>query len=221
MQRPGEQTTQQPPFIQRRSLPVNQQSRIPPQQRQATTYDTEDDAAISPQRPPSSAIRYTDTKGNQVIQQGKKKIVIHTEPVPRKIHWSLVFGIGMIAMLLLTIAGIWVSNWWNNQQLDSTYGMPRTYQVDAVVGHNNDSAANPSHFIFLNLNGHVEIIELPAGDASKAKIYIGPTLFTDNAALVPITGEFKTVNGTVEMLVHIQDQTIIYVSDGTMFKPKQ
>ncbi len=189
--------------------------------RTVTQSPEEDDPSMYPQRQPSSAIRYTDTQGNQVIQQGKKRIVIHNEPPPkRNIHWSLILGIGMVFMLVLGVGGIWLSNWWTNHQLDVTYGMPRTYQTDAVVGHG-DSAANPSHFIFLNLNGHVEIIELPAGDASKAKIYVGPTLFTDNAALVPVTGEFKNVNGTEEMLVHIQDQTIIYVSDGTKFIPKQ
>jgi len=89
-----------------------------------------------------------------------------------------------------------------------------------VVGHNNDSAVNPSHFIFLNLSGHVEIIELPAGDAAKAKIYVGPTLFSDNAPSIPVTGEFRNINGTEEMLVHIQNQVLIYVSDGTKFVPK-
>ncbi len=33
---------------------------------------------------------------------------------------------------------------------------PRTFQVDAVVGHN-DSATNPSHFIAMNLNGRIEM----------------------------------------------------------------
>ena len=33
--------------------------------------DIEDDDAYYPQRQPSSAIRYQDTRGNQVIQRGK------------------------------------------------------------------------------------------------------------------------------------------------------
>ena len=64
------------------------------------------------------------------------------------------------------------------------------------------------------------IIELPHGDSAHAKIYKGPTIFSDNADQVPITGEFKVVNGTIEMLVHIQDRTILYVFDGTQFKPQ-
>lgn len=204
-----------------------QRSAIPPR-RSATQaqqlvrrqpVETEEDY-FEPPRSRSSAIRYVDRQGNQVIQRGQQRIVIHDEPPPRKSHWMLTLGIGMIIMLLLYIGFTWAGNWWTEHQLDATYGFPRTYQVDAVVGHNNDSQVNPSHFIFLNLNGHVEIIELPAGDASKAKIYIGPTLFSDNAPLIPVTGEFKNVDGKEEMIVHIQNQEIIYVSDGTTFKPK-
>lgn len=172
-------------------------------------------------RLPTSTRRYVDTQGNQVIEQGKKRIVIHNAPPPkRRIHWVLILGIGMILMLLFWVGLQWAGNWWTMHQMDASYGFPRTYQMDAIV-YPGDSAANPSHYIFLNLNGAVEIIELPHGDSSHAKIYKGPTLFSDNASLIPVTGEFKNVNGKVEMLVHIQDKTIIYVNDGTQFKPQQ
>src|SRR6266571_231582 len=113
--------------------------------------DIEDEDAYYPKRPPSSAIRYQDTQGNQVIQRGRQRIVIHNEPPPKRhIHWSLILGIGMALMLGLYLGLSWLATWWLNHQLDTTYGMPRTYQIDAVVGHE-DSVVNPSHFIFLNL----------------------------------------------------------------------
>ncbi len=184
-----------------------------------TEVDDIPDSYFNP-RIPSSAIR-RDTQGNQVIRRGNRQFVLHNEPPPkRKVHWTLILGIGMALMLGLYLGLSWVTNWWVNHQLDTTYGMPRTYQVDAVVGHE-DSVVNPSHFIFLNLGGHIEIIELPGGNASKAKIYVGPVLFSDNASLIPVTGEFKNVGGTEEMLVYIQDKTLIYVSDGTKFVLKQ
>jgi hypothetical protein len=168
----------------------------------------------------TSARRYQATDGTQVIEQGNRRLVIHNEPPPKRhVHWLLMLGIGMALMLGLSLGLNWLANWWVTSQLNATYGMPRTYQIDAVVGHD-DSPLNPSHFIFINLNGHVEIIELPGGNAAKARVYVGPTLFADNASLVPVTGEFKNVNGTEEMLVHIRDQTIVYVSDGTKFVPK-
>ncbi len=182
--------------------------------------DLEDDDDYYPARSPNSAIRYQNTQGNQVIQRGRQRIVIHQGPPPkRQVHWLLILGLGMAVMLGLYFGVTWAATWWLNHQLDTTYGMPRTYQIDAVVGHD-DSVVNPSHFIFLNLQGHIEIIELPGGNAAKAKIYIGPVLFSDAAASVPVTGEFRNVNGTEEMLVHIQNQTLIYVSDGTKFIPK-
>jgi hypothetical protein len=172
-------------------------------------------------RMPTSARRYVDTGGNQVFEQGNRRIVIHEEPPPRKGgHGLLYLGTGMILMLALWVGLNWLGNWWAMHQLDASYGFPRTYQTDAVVGHNNDNALNPSHFIFLNLNGKVEIIELPAGDASKAKIYSGPAIVLDNAALVPVTGEFRSVDGKEEMIVHIENQEIIYVSNGKQFIPK-
>lgn len=69
---------------------------------------------------------------------------------------------------------------------DLRYGRPRTFQVDAVVGHN-DSAAHPTHFTAMNLEGHIEILELPGGDASHARMLVGPTLAGDGADLVPVT----------------------------------
>ncbi len=128
--------------------------------------------------------------------------------------------IGMILMALLAYLLSSFGSWWQIHQDDVTYGRPRTFQMDAVVGHN-DSPANPSHFIFLNLNRHVEIIELPGGDGTHAHIYIGPTLFGDGQDLTPITGEFRDVNGDgrPDMIVHIQDQRLVYINTGTEFRP--
>ena len=106
-------------------------------------------------RPPTSARRYQTTMVNQVIQRGNKRIVIHNEPPPKRtFHWSVFFGLGMILALLLWIGASEALAWWNNHQLDSTYGMPRTYQTDAIV-YPSDTLEHPSHYIFLNLNGTI------------------------------------------------------------------
>ena len=70
--------------------------------------------------------------------------------------------------------------WWQNHQDDVAFGMPRTYQTDAVVGHN-DSNSNPSHFIAINLRGSIYILEAPGGNFSKSRSYfitteVGETL---------------------------------------------
>ena len=186
----------------------------------------EDDDSYYPQRMPSSARRYTTTNGQQVIQQGNRRLVIHREPPPKPsyhFHWLFWVGIAMMVMLagwvLLSMAG----TWWTNQQNTWSYGYPRTFQTDQNVGHG--TANNPtSHFVAENLHGEVIVIEIPDGDPSKSKIYIGPQLFGDNADLTPVTLSFKDVNGDgkPDMLMHVQDQTIIFLNDGTQFKtPKQ
>ena len=195
---------------------------IPQRRSRTQEYDLEDDDSYYTQRPPTSAVRYTQPR-QQVIQRGNRRIVIHNEPPPTKhFHWSVFLGLGMVLALALWVGGSLVLSWWTNHQLDTTYGMPRTFQTDQVVGHS-DSTDHPTHFVAINLNSHITIFEIPGGEVAKARIYSGPTLFSDNGNLTPVTLEFRDVNGDgrVDMIVHIGDQQIIYLNDGTQFKPQQ
>jgi hypothetical protein len=197
-------------------------STIPQRRSRTQEYELEEDDAYYVTRQPTSAVRYTQPR-QQVIQRGNKRIVIHNEPPPRRnLHWSFILGVGMILMLALWVLGSYALSWWQNHQLDSTYGMPRTYQTDQVVGHN-DSTGHPTHFIAVNLNAHITIIEIPGGNNQHARIYSGPTLYSDNGDLTPVTLEFYDVDGDgkVDMIVHVGDQKIIYLNDGTQFKPQQ
>ena len=102
------------------------------------------------------------------------------------IHWLVLIGLTMtatvIVMILLQIALSFVTVVYN----DLHYGRPRTFQMDAIVGHH-DSAAHPTHFTAMNLGGHIEILEIPGGDASHARMFVGPTLAGSGADLVPVT----------------------------------
>src|SRR5690349_1390445 len=168
-------------------------------------------------KPHSTAVRYVDRDGNEVFQTGRKRVVVHPDPPPRRPHWLALLGIGMILMLLLYLGWSFLTSWVANNQLNATYEFPRVSQADAVV-YPGDTTDHPSHYLFLNLNGTVLIVEFPHGNSAKARIYKGPTLFDANADQIPVTGEFRVVNGTVEMLVHIQDKVILYVNAGTQFK---
>lgn len=197
-------------------------STVPQRRSRTQEYDLEDDDSYYTQRQPTSAVRYTNPR-QRVIQRGNKRIIIHDEPPPqRKMHWSLVLGLGMLLTITLWVGGSYVLSWWTNHQLDSTYGMPRTFQTDQVVGHD-DSVDHPSHFLFINLNSHVTIIELPGGQANRARIYSGPMIYSDNGSLTPVTGEFQDVNGDgkIDMIVHVGDQRFVYLNDSTQFKPQQ
>ena len=120
-------------------------------------------------------------------------------------------GIGMVIAVIAVMLGQlllgWIGTTWN----DLHYGYPRTYQVDTVVGQG-DSATHPSHFIALNLHGQIEIIDLPAGDASHAKIYLGPHLYGHSADLVPVTLQFVESQHPhqPDMVVRFQGQQIVF-----------
>jgi hypothetical protein len=120
-------------------------------------------------------------------------------------------GIGMVTAVLVVFLGQLVIGWMGTTWNDLHYGYPRTSQVDAVVGQG-DSAAHPSHFIALNLHGQIEIIELPAGDASHAKIYLGPHLYGPDADLMPVTLQFVDSRHTrqPDMVVLFQDQQVVF-----------
>jgi len=169
---------------------------------------------------PRSAVRYPVGQP-YTIQQGNRRIVFHPEPPPKpRQHWLVFVGIGMFASLLLWAGVQMLGAWWSAHQLDATYGFPRTYQADAVVGHD-DSTDHPTHFIFTNMKGRVVIIELPGGQVAHARIYNGPVIVGDNPAQIPVTAEFEDVNGDgkIDMIVHIGNQQFTYLNDGSQFKP--
>lgn len=118
-------------------------------------------------------------------------------------RWLVLVGISMVATIVLIWMLQMVLAWGTTAYNDLRFGRPRTFQIDAVVGHN-DSTATPSHFVAFNLRGHIQILELPGGDASHARMIVGPTLSGDGADLVPVTLQFVDRQGNhhPDMLIH-------------------
>jgi hypothetical protein len=135
-------------------------------------------------------------------------------------HWFMFVGIAMLIMIIGWIAFNALGSWWQTTQDDWHYGRPRTFQTDAVVGHN-DSSTNPSHFIAVNLNRHVLIVELPGGDATKARIFNGPILIGPGQDLAPVTLTFQDVNGDrlLDMIVNVQDAHFVFLNGNGTFQP--
>src|SRR5258708_32526577 len=121
----------------------------------------------------------------------------------RRVHWLFFVGVVLFVMLIGWVGLNAFGAWWQIHQNDSTYGRPRTYQTDAVVGHS-DSAEHPTHFMVVNLNRHIIIIELPGGDLSKSLIYSGPELMGDGQEVTPATLTFQDMNndGKLDILLH-------------------
>jgi hypothetical protein len=130
-------------------------------------------------------------------------------------------GTGMFVTLILVFLGQLLLAWVHTSLDDLHYGRPRTYQTDAVVGHG-DSTVNPSHFLVVNLRGHIEIIELPSGDPAHAKIYVGPHIYGPGADLVVVTLQFRDPQHThhPEMIVLFQNGQTVFHNTGEGFQPQ-
>ena len=138
-------------------------------------------------------------------------------------HWLLWVGVLLCVMLLGWVALSALSGWWATQQDDWHYGRLRTFQIDAVVGHNADSAQHPSHFLALNLHRQVIVIELPAGDPSHALLYTAGTLLGDGQDLTPVTLSFEDRNGDgrPDLNIHLGDQLVVWLNNGEKFVSPQ
>jgi hypothetical protein len=136
-------------------------------------------------------------------------------------HPLLYLGVGMLVMLFLWTGLSAASGWFNTILDDIHYGRPRTFQMDAMVGH--ESGSTPSHFIAINLNRHIEIIELPGGDAAHARIYIGPQLFGEGDELIPVTLKFVDLNGDKkpDMLVDLRGSRVVFINEKGTFRMAQ
>lgn len=238
--KPSTQSTQSP-------YTTSSQPITPSPQTDAYIFDQQ---ALDPPRSHTSVVRY-DSSRNTGTQSTRAHLGPPTQIPARRtkempprnaatvekgerrrrrgnVHWLLLVGLGMLAMLVVWVAGSAVLAWGVQRYNDLQYGNPRTFQTDAVV-HHNDSAAHPSHFIAVNWNRQAIVMELPGGDPTKTVSYIAPIYIEGQGGdLAPVTVEFRDVTGDhlSDMLVHIhlpsQDQVSVFVNDGTKFRaPKE
>lgn len=108
-------------------------------------------------------------------------------------------------------------SWFRERYDDMRYGTTRTHQIQAVVGHG-DSPESPSHFIAMNLNRQVVVIQLPGGDSSKIRTFTGPYLFGANEDKTPVLVRLDDLNrdGAKDLIVSIKNEEIIYLNrDGS------
>ena len=138
--------------IKRGSPPPPNRHAIPPR-RSAQTY----------QGPPPQHGRYEAT----MRYEDEMNIGEIEEPLRRrwfKPHWLIFIGLAILLMIAGFVVFSDLGSWWQTHQDDASFGNPRTFQIDAAVGHG-DSDSNPSHFIALNLKGDIVVLEIPGGNA--------------------------------------------------------
>ncbi|HVU67330.1 MAG TPA: hypothetical protein VHD63_09380 [Ktedonobacteraceae bacterium] len=163
------------------------------------------------------------TTGTMPTRSPRNVTTAYDTPLPirrerRGIHWLLYVGLGMLIALGLWVLGMNALSWGTNEYNTLVYGNPRTFQTDAVVGHN-DSSTNPSHFMAINLHGQIIIVEFPGGNPSKAIDYAGPDLIAPGEDQIPVTLTFEDLNhdGKLDMVVHVADKIFVFMNNGTTF----
>ena len=140
----------------------------------------------------------------------------------RHVHPLMYLGAGMVIAILLWFVVSMVVGWGTDIYNNIHYGTPRTYQTDAWVGHN-EQTGFPSHFVAMNLHGRIEVIEVPGGDPTHERVYLGPQLYGANNDLVPVILSFTDINGDhkPDMIVSFQGTKMVYINANGGFRPVQ
>src|SRR5215212_5114715 len=102
---------------------------------------------------------------------------------------------------------------------DLRYGRPRTTQLDAFVGHE-ETSGQPTHLMAINLNRQVMVIELPGGEAAKARSLSGPYLFGANEELTPLQLHLQDMDGDgkPDLLLDIRQEQLVYLNRDGAFR---
>lgn len=199
----------------RTQIPPRRSAQPVYRERRTTVAQTIEPDEEERQTRPGSALRLSAQKpGQRVRDPFQTQAVTSWKPQHRgKPPIVYVVG-GMIALVLLWLIASAIGSGlqrWN-------YGPVPTYQVDAVVGHQ-DSVARPSHFIATVFNDRGVIIEFPGGNTDGAIDY-GSIFFGGSTA--PLTLEFRDVNGDrrPDMIVKADGNFAgLMINDGTKFRP--
>jgi hypothetical protein len=122
---------------------------------------------------------------------------------------------GIAALLALYVVLSAVFGFLQVKMDDIQYGRPRTTHLDAYVGHAGEQDGQPSHFLALNLDRRIVLIELPGGDTKDASTITGPYLFGDGEDLTPVKLAAEDVNGdgAADLLVNVKNEQLVYIND--------
>jgi len=195
-------------------VPVAETDRVVPTMKSALRHRPVTSETEAPSVPPWTTATKRASRPTQVKREtrtakdpkpsvNKKKWRKPLRPSHQCVHWMVPAGLGMVLTILAQFAlsgAVGLSN-------DVLYGMPRTTQVDAYVGHEGNQQTK-SHFIAENLRGQVVIIEFPGGDAQHVRVLIGPHLSGQDAAQVPVLLSFVDRNGNHQPDLLVQCDSI-------------
>jgi hypothetical protein len=138
---------------------------------------------------------------------------------------SLPSLIGLIALLcamgatyLLVGAVVSVGQRWFD---DLHYGLPRTTHLSGFVGHE-ESNGQPSHFIGLNLDRQIIVLQMPGGKSENVRVLPGPYLFGAGQEFTPVDLALRDMDddSNVDLLITARNEQIVYLNrEGTFRLP--
>lgn len=136
---------------------------------------------------------------------------------------SLAIGMSVLAVLLAMMATYliigtllgWGQVWFD----DFWYGRPRTMHLTGFVGHD-EANGQPSHFVGLNLNRQVVVLQFPGGNVDEVRTLHGPYLFGKGEDLTPvhIALEHMDQDTNVDLVVTVRNEQIIYLNKNGEFR---
>jgi hypothetical protein len=132
-------------------------------------------------------------------------------------HPLVLVGVGMLVTVLVVLVGQVVVPWGMKTADDVQYGYPRTTQEDHFVGH--EQGGTPSHFVAMNLQGQITVVELPGGNLKGAQLLVGPRLVGQGADLVPVRLGFVGEKKHPDLVVTVQSVQVRFHNTGTSYRP--
>lgn len=134
---------------------------------------------------------------------------------PKRLSPLFLMAFGLIVAVIVGLVVTQVFAWGQNEYNNIVYGTPRTFQTDAVVGHN-DSTDHPSHFVAINYRGQVSVLEWPGGDPGKLRLLATYNLIGNADAVVTL--KFITVSGKVDIIVNAGSVASALINDGSTYR---
>ncbi len=124
--------------------------------------------------------------------------------------------LALVALYLVMSSAVDVGQRWLD---DLRYGRPRTTHLTGFVGHN-EISGQPSHFIGLNLQRQVVVVQLPGGDPAEMRTLPGPYLFGASEDLTPVDLALRDIDGDsyVDLLVTVRNERVVYLNKDGDFR---
>jgi hypothetical protein len=129
--------------------------------------------------------------------------------------WLIYIVLGMLTTMVLLWIGQLLWNWGSTVADDLHYGRPRTTNVDQFVGH--ETGNTPSHFIAVNLNGQIYVIEIPGGSTNTSHLLMGPHLIGSGSDLAPVTLSFPGDPHHPDLLITVSGIQIRFHNTGDAY----